>query len=252
MRPSSPSGGVVGWSAPSAAPRNFGADNATISAMPPADRAPDEIEAVRKGSAGLNREPVVRERYAPGWPGTPGRCTSSAKRGVGTALSPFSEVWFTLSHGILNEVYYPRIDQACTRDLGLIVTDGATFFSEEKRHARSVVRMVEDGVPAYRLVNICGSGRYRIEKTVLADPRRDVILQHVRFVALQGSAEDYRLYVLVAPHLGNRGAGNTGWIGGYKDVPMLLAEGNRNALALASSAPWRPPGPKVSGRPPRS
>ncbi len=189
---------------------------------------------------GHSRTPVdiIEAEHAPGWPGTPARWTSSAKSGVGTALSPLSDVWFTLSHGILNEVYYPRIDQACTRDLGLIVTDGATFFSEEKRHAKSVVRMVEDGVPAYLLVNTCGSGRYRIEKTVLADPRRDVILQRIRFVPLKGAIGEYRLYVLLAPHLGNRGAGNTGWTGGYKGVPMLLAEGHGNALALASSAPW--------------
>jgi hypothetical protein len=76
---------------------------------------------------GYSRTPaeIIATEYAPGWPGSPGTWTSSAKSGVGTALSPLSEVWFTLSHGILNEIYHPRIDQACTRDLGLIVTDGA-------------------------------------------------------------------------------------------------------------------------------
>ena len=74
---------------------------------------------------------------APGWPGIPARWTSSAKSGLGTAVSRDSRVWFTLSHGILNEIYYPRVDHACTRDLGFIVTDGRTYFSEEKRHARS-------------------------------------------------------------------------------------------------------------------
>ena len=69
-----------------------------------------------------------------GWPGIPPRWTSSAKTGVGTALNQHSKVWFTLSHGILNEVYFPRVDQACTRDIGFIVTDGRDFFSEEKRH----------------------------------------------------------------------------------------------------------------------
>src|SRR5262249_47538550 len=69
--------------------------------------------------------------HAPGSPGLSPRWTSSAKSGVGVALSPTSHVWFTISHGILNEVYYPRVDQACTRDFGLIVTNGADFFSEE-------------------------------------------------------------------------------------------------------------------------
>jgi hypothetical protein len=37
---------------------------------------------------------------APGGPGISARWTSSAKTGVGTALSNKSHVWFTLSHGI--------------------------------------------------------------------------------------------------------------------------------------------------------
>ncbi len=102
--------------------------------------------------------------YARGWPGIPARWTSSAKSGVGTALSPTSRIGFTLSHGILNEIYYPRVDQACIRDLGLIVTDGHDFFSEEKRHTRHQVDYLAEGVPAFRLVNTCEQSRYRIEK----------------------------------------------------------------------------------------
>ena len=47
---------------------------------------------------------------APGAPGIPPRWTSSAKSAIGTSLRATSRVWFTLSHGIFNEVYYPRID----------------------------------------------------------------------------------------------------------------------------------------------
>jgi glucoamylase len=177
-------------------------------------------------------------KNAPGGPGIPARWTSSAKTGVGTSLSPASRVWFTLSHGILDEVYYPRVDQACTRDLGLIVTDGQDFFSEEKRHTDHQVAYLADGVPAYRLVNSCQRGRYRLEKVILTDPRRDVVLQHVRFVPLQGSLADYHLFVLLAPHLGNRGSGNTAWIGDYKGTPLLCAERADITLALACSVPW--------------
>lgn len=44
-------------------------------------------------------------QYAPGWPGIPPRWTSSAKSGLGTALSSDSHVWFALNHGIFNEIY---------------------------------------------------------------------------------------------------------------------------------------------------
>ncbi len=70
---------------------------------------------------------------APGHPGVDPTWTSSAKTGVGTALDATSRVAFTISHGILNEIYYPRIDQACTRDCGLVITDGTGYLSEEKR-----------------------------------------------------------------------------------------------------------------------
>lgn len=175
------------------------------------------------------------ENPAPGWPGIPARWTSSAKSGVGTALQPKSRVWFTLSHGILNEIYYPRIDQACTRDFGLIITDGRSFFSEEKRDANSTIRPIAEGVPAFVVTSTCTQGRYQIKKLVLADPRRDVVLQRVTFEALVGVAADYRLYALLAPHLVNRGAGNTAWTGDYKGVPMLFAEGGGTALALGCS-----------------
>src|SRR5690348_1327913 len=170
----------------------------------------------------------------PGWPGIPPRWTSSAKNGVGTSLDAHSQVWFTISHGILNEIYFPRVDQACTRDIGMLVTDGADFFSEEKRHTRCQV-LGRPGIPAFQLTNSCVQGRYRIEKEILADPARSVVLQRTVF---HPSGSQYRLYVLAAPHLGNRGSGNTAWVGDYKGVPMLFAERNGNAMALASSAPW--------------
>jgi glucoamylase len=179
------------------------------------------------------------ERFAPGWPGIPPRWTSSAKTGVGTALNQHSRVWFTISHGILNEIYYPRVDQACTRDLGLIVTDGRGFLSEEKRHCTFLNRVAEPGAPLYQLTNTDMGGRYRIEKEVLTDPYRNVVLQKVRFVPLQGSLSDYRLYALLSPHLGNCGDHNTGWVGDYKGDRMLFAEHDGHSLAFGCSSPWR-------------
>jgi glucoamylase len=176
--------------------------------------------------------------FAPGWPGLPARWTSSAKSGIGTAVSRDSRVWFTLSHGILNEIYYPRVDHACTRDLGFIVTDGKAYFSEEKRHARSETNQVAPGIPAYRVHNTAADGRYRIEKEILTDPWRDVVMQRVHFVPLQGTLADFHLYALLAPHLANAGGGNTAWVGDYKGSPMLFAEREHHALALACSTPW--------------
>ena len=179
-----------------------------------------------------------KNHFAPGRPGIPASWTSSAKTGVGTAVSIKSRVWFTLSHGIFNEIYYPRIDQACVRDMGLIVTDGARFFSEEKRDAGNAVEWLADGVPGFRLVNTCRDGRYRIEKQIVTDPHRDTVLQRVQFVAQQGALSDYHLHVLLAPHLGNQGSGNTAWLDEFEGTPLLFAQREGNTLALACSAPW--------------
>jgi len=176
---------------------------------------------------------------APGWPGIPPRWTSSAKSGVGTSLGTAGRVWFTIGYGILNEIYYPDVDRACTRDVGLIVTDRRGFFSEEKRHTRHEIEPVEPGVPAFRVTSACLQGRYRLVKEIVADPARPAVLVRGRFTPLVGRLEDYRVHVLAAPHLGNHGGGNTAWLGDHKGVPMLLAEREALALALASAEPFR-------------
>ncbi|WP_213771948.1 glucan 1,4-alpha-glucosidase [Bradyrhizobium sp. dw_78] len=172
-----------------------------------------------------------------GSPGIPPRWTSSAKSAVGTAARAESRVWFTISHGILNEIYAPRLDSACIRDFGFIVTaDG--YFSEEKRVTHQTVEMIEDGVPAFRLVNTAIDGRYRISKTVFSDPLREVVLQQIRFEALVGKLSDYQLHAIIAPHLVNAGADNTAWYDDFKGRAMLFAEGRGTSLAVASSVPW--------------
>ncbi|MDF2996839.1 MAG: glucan 1,4-alpha-glucosidase [Xanthobacteraceae bacterium] len=179
-------------------------------------------------------------RTPPGAPGLPARWTSSAKSGVGTAKTAASRIWFTLSHGILNEIYYPRVDTACTRDFGFIVAGRDGYFTEEKRDAEHEVAIVEHGVPAYHLMNTARDGRWRIEKQILADPLREALLQQMSFQALIGDISDYRLFGLLSPHLVNAGADNTGWVGDYKGHPMLFATGRFGlSVALACSAPWK-------------
>jgi glucoamylase len=118
------------------------------------------------------------------------------------------------------------------------VTDGVAYFSEEKRHCTFEVVPYEAGVPAYCLTNTEKDNRYRIEKEIFSDPYRNVVLQKIRFVPVEGDLKKYRLYVLLSPHLANFGTGNTGWTGDYKGIPMLFAERERAALALACSVPW--------------
>jgi hypothetical protein len=177
--------------------------------------------------------------FAPGAPGIDGRWTSSAKNGLGTALSKTSPVWFTLSHGILNEIYYPRVDSACTRDFGFVVTGPNGYFSEEKRDCVSNTQPFDGGIPAFTIVNTARDETYRIEKQVITDPARASVLQQVSFTPLKGTMEDYRVTALLAPHLVNAGKLNSAWIGEFEGRQILFASGRSRYLALVSDAPWQ-------------
>ena len=171
----------------------------------------------------------------PGYPGIAPRWTSSAKIGVGTAMSSDNSVWFTISHGIVNEVYYPRLDVANIRDLGLLITNGKDFFSEEKRHAEHDYELLEDGIPAYRITNTCLDKHYQIKKLIYCDPQKNVLIQEIEFIPLIGKLEDYHLYALLAPHILNAGWHNSCETGEFKGHPMLFAKGENTSLSLAFS-----------------
>ena len=144
-----------------------------------------------------------------GWPGIPPRWTSSSKEGVGTAYSTSSRIWFTLSHGALIEVYIPTLDRPQIRDLQFLITDGKTFFHEEKRDLASEVEYIEPHTLGYRVVSADPHGRYQLIKEIIADPHQAVVLIHGRLEAREDWRERLRLYVLAAPHLEVGGWGNS-------------------------------------------
>lgn len=171
------------------------------------------------------------ENEAPGRPGIPPRWTSSAKDGTGSALSPASRVWYTISHGIINEIFYPRIDIANTRDHEYLIA-GNGFFSEEKRDCITETDCIEDGIPAFTIHNRQKAGKYEIDKIIFSDPERDVVIEHVKFRNLSG--EDLKIYSMTAPHIKNSGYGNSGWVMNYKGQNFLIASRNGTSMAIYS------------------
>src|SRR5947207_1114292 len=142
-----------------------------------------------------------------GAPGIEPRWSSSAKEGVGTAYHTSCRAWFTLSHGVVNEIYYPHVDQPNTRDFQFLITDGETFCHEEKRDLDHCIEYPERDCVFYRLTNSEPQGRYRIAKHVLTDPHRSVLLVHTKVEVPDESLRGkLRLYALMAPY----GAGNSG------------------------------------------
>ena len=147
---------------------------------------------------------------APGAPGIAPRWTSSAKDGIGTAYHTSSRLWFTLSHGIVNELYYPHVDTPNTSDLQFLITDGETFCHEERRDLDHVSEYPEKSALLYRLTNSDRQGRYRIVKEIIGEPHSSVLLMHTRLEILDPKLRGkLRLFALLAPHLNGTGKNNS-------------------------------------------
>src|SRR5437667_11055787 len=166
---------------------------------------------------------------APGAPGTAPSWTSSAKDMVGTSLGA-ARLWFTLGFGIVNEVYYPRVDLPQIRDLGFIVAGPDGFWSEVKRNADYSLRLLAPGVPAVEIVH--RHARYQLRLRITPDPRRDVLVIECR---LDGEGE-LGLYALVAPHLGATGYDNFAVVERHQARRVLPADQGPFGMALAAVA----------------
>jgi glucoamylase len=137
-------------------------------------------------------------------------------------------LWFTLGFGIVNEVYYPRVDIPQIRDFGLIVADGGGFWAEVKRVADYQLRLLAPGVPAVEIVH--RHQRYSLLLRIAPGSRRDVLATECR---LDGD-QKLRLYALLAPHLGATGYSNHAAIVSHHGRRTLWAEQGPFGAALAA------------------
>ena len=175
---------------------------------------------------------------ATGAPGIEPRWTRSAKDVVGTAYSSASRVWFTASKGVLNEIYFPTVDQPQVRDLQLLISDGETFFHEERRDLDTTTEYLADYGLGVRIINSDPQGRYRLVKEVISDPHQPSVLMNVRLEGDPQFLEKLHLYVLLAPHLGVAGWGNNGNATSIIGREFLTAHREGNWLALAATSPF--------------
>src|ERR1044071_6082730 len=181
---------------------------------------------------------LLCQHPAPGGHGIAPRWTRSDKDGVGTAYSGLSRVWFTVSKGILNEVYYPTIDRPQIRDLQYLITDGETFFRDE-RHLNNTYECLALDARGYRITNVDPDGRYRIVKEVIADPHQSCVLIHTRLEAADPNLlAKLRLFALLAPHLEVGGQGNNGNVVQTNWGKVLTAHKGATWLVLAASVPF--------------
>ena len=176
---------------------------------------------------------------APGRPGMEPRWTRGNKDGVGTAYSADSELWYTLWSGIVTEVYHPTVDRPQVRDMQFLVTDGETFFHEEKRHLSHRVEKLAHHALGYRVTNSDPGGRYEIVKEVIGDPHLPVLLQDIALRTKQAAGGgSVRLYALCAPHLEVGGWGNSAYSLEVAGRRLLVAKKRDTWMAMGATVPF--------------
>ncbi|MGH7620209.1 MAG: glycoside hydrolase family 15 protein [Gemmatimonadaceae bacterium] len=181
---------------------------------------------------------LLSERKAFGHPGIAPRWTRSAKEAVGTAYSGSSPVWFTIARGMLNEAYYPTVDRPQIRDLQFLVTDGATFFHDERRHLISKVEYLDSHGLGLTISSVAADGSYRLSKQIITDPHQACILIKTTVECRPDWVGKLRLFVLLAPHLEGGGAGNNGYVAMRAGRETLVANKGDRWLALGASRPF--------------
>jgi glucoamylase len=173
-----------------------------------------------------------------GSPGIEPRWTHGGKDGLGTAYAASSRVWFTFWNGIVTEVYYPTVDRPQIRDLQYLITDGNSFFHDEKHHLKSKLEQLSDHCLGYRCTNSDPDGHYAIVKEIITDPHLACVLQHTKLTGDESLVSKLKLYALCAPHIEVAGWGNNGYVAHVAGRTVLIAQRKGTWLAMAATVPF--------------
>lgn len=184
-------------------------------------------------SVALAASPRQSAGEAYGSPGIQGSWSTAKKVQVGTfnedGLSAKSPLWFTLADGTLTEIYYPTIDQGQVKDSQFLITDGQTFFHQEKGLKHQVEVLSPSMV---KITNHDPMGRYKISHTYFTLKDSATLIDEVE---VQINTNGLRLYLLTNPQLNNTAA---------KDRALVTGEGfifseDQTQLQVTSSVGFR-------------
>src|SRR5918911_1638417 len=181
-------------------------------------------------SSGAHAQSFAKTEEAPGAPGHDAHWSSADKNGVGTSVSLESKVWFTLSGGVMSEVYYPTLDVPNIRLLQFVVAgaDRRRVETEEENTSHRI-EIIAPHALSFRQVNRGKSGDYSISKTYTTDPQRHTILIDVRFQSR--NRDPYFLYVFYDPSLNNSGMHDSAWT---QDGALLAADSDKASALVCS------------------
>ena len=89
-------------------------------------------------------------------------------------------VWYSAAGGILTETYYPSIDTPQIKDAQLLITDGKTFFVQEK----DLDHKIEVLSPSLiKLINTDKKDRFKIEHIIFTSQDKSMLIDKVKITS---------------------------------------------------------------------
>jgi len=135
-------------------------------------------------------------------------------------------------------VYYPTIDSPQIRDLQFLVTDGESFFHDERRNFVGQSDCISEAALGFTATNREKEGRYSIHKTILGDPHQNCLLIQTHLDAPPELLPKLRMYVLCAPHLEIGGWHNNGEVLRFDGHTVLVAHKGNTWLVIGATVPF--------------
>jgi glucoamylase len=154
---------------------------------------------------------------------------TAAKNGFGASNTLSSKVWFTLTEGVLSEVFYPTVDVPNVQCLQLIVVTPDGKVETELEDTNHALGPVDGRSLSFTQINTAKSGAYVISKTYVTDSQQNTLLIRISFVVR--SSGSFKLYVYYDPSLANSGMHDSAW----SEEDALVANDGNTATALISS-----------------
>lgn len=170
---------------------------------------------------------------APGAPGLEAHWPGAAKDGFGTSNTLASKVWFTLSHGVLTEVFYPTLDVPNVQTLQFIIVTPEGKVETESEDTTHSITVVQTDSLSFRQENRAKSGAYVLYKEYVADPERNSIVMRVLFESKVHEPTSFTIYVYYDPSLNNSGKHDSAWSEGDA---LLAVDGDKASALIAQPA----------------
>lgn len=128
--------------------------------------------------------------------------SSARKTQVGTSYNRDSKLWFTNVDGILSEIYFPTIDTAQIKDSQIIISDGHSFFADEKYDTHHEVDITHPSMVVLKNHH----PKFSITHTYSTLRHKDILVDEITIVALEDNLD---FYLLVNSALNKTGYGDS-------------------------------------------